>query len=496
MGLCLPLAVLLGYFLAQPLEAGSIAVVVLVISLLSVPLFMKWHHPLLILSWNASANPLFLPGRPSLWALVGLTSLFFAILARSVNPHRRFVQVPSITLPLFFLGAVVMTTAFLTGGIGTRFLGSDRYGGKSYFYILAAIGSYFAFTSQRIPLHRAGLCVGMFFLAGLTSLIGNLAFSAGPPFNFLSAFFVPDPDVERMAASLNVSPEMLRLGALAAAGTAIYSWLLSRHGLRGVLNLKRPWRLFLVLLALVGCLISGFRTSVIFFALIFASVFYFEGLHRTRLMPIMAVVALLAGLLLLSQAEKLPFMAQRALSFVPAIRVNPAAMQVARESTEWRVEMWKEVLPQVPKYLLKGKGYVIEPNDLFMAQVSSFHGFGIQAAGALVAGDYHNGPLSVLIPFGLFGLIGFVWLVVASLRLLYSYYRFGDPALQRINTFLLAAFVAKTLVFMVIYGGFSSELCGFLGLVGLSVSLNGAPQACVEPETSPEALTFFSERVS
>src|SRR6186997_1829434 len=103
MGLCLPLAVLLGYFLAQPLESGSIAVVVLVLSLLSVPLFMKWHHPLLILSWNASANPLFLPGRPCLWMLMALISLFFAILSRSVNSNRRFIQVPSMTKPLMFM---------------------------------------------------------------------------------------------------------------------------------------------------------------------------------------------------------------------------------------------------------------------------------------------------------------------------------------------------------------------------------------------------------
>src|SRR6185436_6358158 len=64
MGLCLPLAVLVGYFLAQPLESGSFAVVLLVLSVLSVPLFIKWHHPLLILCWNVYANPLFLPGRP------------------------------------------------------------------------------------------------------------------------------------------------------------------------------------------------------------------------------------------------------------------------------------------------------------------------------------------------------------------------------------------------------------------------------------------------
>src|SRR5215471_17125942 len=129
MGLCLPLAVLLGYFLAQPLEAGSMAVVLLVISVLCVPLLMKWYHPLLILCWNVTANPLFLPGRPALWALMGMTSLFFGILGRSVNPHRRFVQVPSIIRPVLFLGAVVIITAVLTGGIGFRFFGSERYGG-------------------------------------------------------------------------------------------------------------------------------------------------------------------------------------------------------------------------------------------------------------------------------------------------------------------------------------------------------------------------------
>ena len=36
--LCLPLAVLIGYFLAEPLESGSIAIVVFVMSVLCLPL--------------------------------------------------------------------------------------------------------------------------------------------------------------------------------------------------------------------------------------------------------------------------------------------------------------------------------------------------------------------------------------------------------------------------------------------------------------------------
>ncbi len=64
MGLSLPLAVLLGYFVAEPMELGSLAVVVFVLVMLSFPLLMKWHYPLLVLSWNAAFCPAFLVGRP------------------------------------------------------------------------------------------------------------------------------------------------------------------------------------------------------------------------------------------------------------------------------------------------------------------------------------------------------------------------------------------------------------------------------------------------
>ena len=130
-----------------------------------------------------------------------------------------------------------------------------------------------------------------------------------------------------------------------------------------------------------------------------------------------------------------------------------------------------------------------------MAQQSAVRGFGIQAASALVAGDYHNGPLSVLIPFGIFGFLAFLWLIGACIRLLYYFHRYGDPALQRINTFLLASFLAKIALFLFVFGAVSNDLFSFLGLVGLAVSLNGAPQVATEPETSTEVLHIAPERV-
>src|SRR3954447_2580867 len=89
-GVCLPLAVLIGYFLAEPLESGSQAVVVLVLAVLSIPLFMRWHYTLLIGSWNAVCLLYFVPGHPTLYLAMTFTSLFFSLLNRSVGRNLPF----------------------------------------------------------------------------------------------------------------------------------------------------------------------------------------------------------------------------------------------------------------------------------------------------------------------------------------------------------------------------------------------------------------------
>jgi hypothetical protein len=190
-------------------------------------------------------------------------------------------------------------------------------------------------------------------------------------------------------------------------------------------------------------------------------------------------------------AEKLPLVIQRTISFLP-LKVSPIAERSASGSTEWRVNIWKTVLPEIPKYLLKGKGYAMDPQAMFLESESARRGedpsFGIQ-----LVGDYHNGPLSVIMPFGIFGVIGFVWFIAASIRLLLRNWRCSDPRLKLINTFLLAAFVARIVFFCFVFGGLYSELFIFTGLVGLSVSLNGQPKPQTDEQPSEEeALEAFS----
>jgi hypothetical protein len=491
LALCLPLAVLVGYFLAEPLDSGSMAVVLLVISVLTVPVLIKWHHPMLVLSWNAIIAPTFLPGQPFVWMLMAGTSLLFALLNRSVNSSNQFIYVSSLVKPILFLGGVVVATAMLNGGLGLRSLGAEHYGSRNYLYILAAIMGYFAFTSVRIPVEKSKLYLAMFFLPALTGLIPNLVYNAGRSWYFLFSFFPSSSVMEQVTGDTALDPGIVRVTGFSFVGPCLYAFVLALYGIRGILDTSKPWRGVLFALAAAACLMSGFRSILILFALTFAAVFYLEGLHRTKLLPAMLGCALLCGAIVLPMTEKLPLVVQRTLSFLPT-RVDPIVERATVDSTAWRVELWKRVLPEIPDHLIKGKGYSLDPNEMYMAQEDARRHAGDPFRGSLLCGDYHNGPLSVIVPLGLFGVFGFLWLLVAGVRYLLLNYRMGDPGLKEINTFLLGAFVAKIIFFMAVFGSLYSDLCFFTGILGMSVSLNGAPEPQIEEETTEEAIEAFS----
>jgi hypothetical protein len=254
MGLSLPLAVLLGYFVAEPMELGSLAVVVFVLVVLSIPLLMKWYYPLLVVAWNAAICPAFLPGRPALWCIMAFVGLLFAVLSRAVSANARFVIEPSITKPLLALTGVVVGTGLLTGGFGMNMLGSGHYGGRKYFSFLAAIAGYFVLTSRRIPPHRTGLYVALFFLSGVTFAVGDLIGFAGPEFDFLRLFIPSQSSLDGATFQDPVfsAARILRPSGLVPAAGCMYCYLLARFGFRGLVDLTRPWRLLLLLLVLAA----------------------------------------------------------------------------------------------------------------------------------------------------------------------------------------------------------------------------------------------------
>jgi hypothetical protein len=480
-------AVVLGYLLVNPMVRNNQMAVGLILGVILSPILLKWYHPLLIFTWNAAIIFFFLPGKPNIVFLMSIVGFGVAALSRCLTDKARFHHDRWLTLAvLAFVGAVIIT-AYSTGGIGVRSAGSSTYGGKKYFFIFGAAMGYFALVSRGVPRHRIMLYCSVFFLSTLTSILSYVIWKAGPGAYVLFAFFPPEmmglQAIEGMGRG-----GMVRLPGLSSSAAACCFFLLLRFGIRGLLNIHKPWRGIAFLIFIAASLYGGFRSVLLLIVMTFAIQFFLEGLHRTRFLPILAGVCVAMAAISLPFIKSMPLSVQRTLSVLPILEVDPIAEADARESTEWRVDMWKRLWPMIPKYFWKGKGYSIDPVDLYFAHEGVRRGTLRNFEPALVAGEYHNGGLSVLIGFGILGLITFVMILVASIRVLIRHVRHGDPELRTINVFLLAHFIARTISFFAVFGAVASDVFMFLGIVGLGISVNMGSKKKITPEEAAEEL--------
>jgi hypothetical protein len=413
------------------------------------------------------------------------------LLNRALGWDIRFFRARNVSKSLIAIAIVVIVTAYLSGGVGFFIFGSRSIGSKRYLYILLGILAYFGFSSVTIPRRWAGVAVAVFFLSSLTGAIGYLAAWGGPPFYYLVELFPIESALDELSSTgLELTNNSFtRYGGLLNIGLGLSCFLFARYGARGLFDMSRPWRFALMAVAFVLIMFSGFRSAVIMLLVTFALMFYVEGLFRTRLFPILTLTVVLVMAASLPFISKMPLAVQRSLAFLP-LNVDPIVSRSAEDSSDWRFEMWKEVIPTVPKYLIKGKGLALTPTDMEMiAQAQQFGGIATSYEASMLAGDYHSGPLSLIIPFGLFGVAAFLWFLWASLQVLRKNYLYGDPVLRRSNTFLYTFFIIRIIAYFFVFGSFYSDLVYFATLIGLSVSLNGGVAGPRDEDDLMEAET-------
>ncbi|MDE3100069.1 MAG: O-antigen ligase family protein [Verrucomicrobiota bacterium] len=471
---CVPLAILAGYWLMLAVNEEtrfSFGVVGTLLLVLCLPILLRWHNPLLLLAWNLPVAIFFINGAPNMFLLMVPVSLLISILQRATNPKFHFVRAPQITLPLCALILVILITAKLTGGFGLRSMGGSVMGGRKYIFLLVGIFGYFALTAQRIPPQRARLYTALFFLSGVASALSDLATRF--PIPVVPLLF--GEDISMLTARFNPY-STLRFAGVGLAGTAVFTYMLVRHGIRDSflapsLNV-RLFRMMALFLSFAAIFFGGFRSAVLFAALVFLLQFFLEGLHRTKLLPIGLFLASLTAMTCLPFTEKLPPAVQRSICFLP-VQVDPSVRMDAQASLDWRVKMWQAILPEVPQHLLLGTGYAIATSDFQFMGNSAFHEINPAQQALALAGDFHNGPLSVILPFGIWGMVAMVWFVLAGIWALYRNYRYGDPEFKIINTALFALFVSRALMFFFAAGFFQLDIAAFAGYLGFGIALNG-----------------------
>lgn len=475
--ICSLIAIVVGYWAVSAASAptrSALSLMGFVALALTTPIFLRWHHPLLVFSWNLPASIFFLQGNPLVaFAMIGI-SLGISLLQRATNRNMRFIHAPQITLPLCLLIAVALVTAHFTGGIGLHSLGSDVMGGKKYVQLILGLLGFFALTARRVPPEKAGLYVGLFFLSGCASVISDFA-SLIPSGMAFIYYVIPASGYLRTD----------RLAGTGSAAMAIFTFMMIRYGVRGIFLGGKLWRPIVFALAFFGIFLGGFRSAVGLAAIAFVIQFFLERLHKTKLLPLFIFLGIFAATLCVPFSDKLPLPAQRALAWLP-LKIDPLVRADAQGSLDWRLDMWQALLPQVPQHLWLGKGYAITQEDWEVMSGTMNFRVTDPAEQALALGmNYHSGPLSVILPFGVWGCIAVIWIFIAGLWALYRNHRYGDERLKIINTALYALFITHVITFFFIFGDLASDTITFAGYLGLSICLNGG--ICKKTASAPAA---------
>jgi hypothetical protein len=470
----IPLAIVVGYMLTNPLDYGTLGFFGLVALLLISPIIIKWHYPLMIFALSSPIYCFFLKGDPPLMQVAVILSLGVSIIERTVNSDKRFISVPIMTWPLMFTVAMVVITAELTGGIGLKALGGPVSGGKKYVELFIGLASFFAITSRVIPKHQRNLYVAFFFLSGVLQFVSDLFPFLPSPLNYINLLIPPSG----MAANADgVTFGLTRLGSFAASAGVVANFMLAKYGLTGIFRADRPLRFLSFFLLMVLTFLGGFRIVLVAYLMMGFWLFFFEGLYRTRLSLVLVMGAVLGAALLVPFAQKLPFTFQRALTVLPFLKLDPLAVADAEGSKKWREEIWADTWPKVPQYLLLGKGFALTAQDFTMMGsevfANDFNAKMDRSESALaISSDFHNGPLSTLIPFGIWGAISFLWVSLTMLYILNRNYRYGDPELKTVNTFLLVLGIQGIFGFYFIFGSYFNDVGAYARLAGFSIALN------------------------
>ena len=493
-GVCALSASSLAYLLTRPLDFTTVLLLLLMGAVLTFPLLLRYSYPLLIVSLLMPVSLFFLKGSPPLWMLLMSFSLGIAVVERAISGKSRFLFIPQITVPLLVLGFVVFMTAEMTGGMGFRSLGSEVFGGKKYAFTFAGILVFFAISSQPIPAEKVRTYTALFLLGALPSFLGDLAAIMPGGLHFIYLFISPgEAGMDDMGNYTDLELGVSRMGGFGGAALGVFLWLLARNGVRGIFMVWRPWRTLTFCLAFVIIGLGGYRSAIMQAMMIFAVLFFLERLHRTPLL----FVFLLGGIVLAGAmapfASRLPFVIQRSLAFLP-LTLNPEAVASAQASSTWRMDMWTALLPEVPKHLLLGKGLAIPAetyNEMTSAAIIYNGQIDSSQQSLALTGDYHNGPLSVILPFGIWGAFAFGWFLWAAVWVLYRNYKFGDRSNLTLNRFMLCFFLVKIVIFSTVFGSLSTDLCFFTSYVGFSIAINHG--VCRERTATQPATAELSQ---
>lgn len=409
----LALAVVVGFGLVN---TQAMTLLQIVTGLVLAGCFFLGRRIWLIIPFFVALNLNFrIPGQPNALLMGQVLFVSFSVLLLLMRklPYRlQFTELEWWVLILLSLVAQV----YVRNPVGVGLFGSEMVGGKPYALFAIGLISCLLLAGLRVPPGELKWVLRLSIIGGILNFGLNLVGRFVPTLGF---YYGAAGVGEQVTEGVPNPERATRIGFLGNAAKNISVWVSAF--ISPLRSLMRPLWLLLILLSLAFAAMSGFRNTIAAVGLTYTLALYYRGGFVHIAVSAMMGILALALLAIVNSAMPLPPNAQRALSFLPGTW-EESVRRDAEKSTDWRVEIWEEVLLTdrwiENKWLGDGLGFTARELRAHMAardgNLAGVSGFDAHRENILASGDYHSGPVQTIRTIGYIGLFFFL---LAMIRL-------------------------------------------------------------------------------
>jgi hypothetical protein len=399
--------------------------------------------------------------------VIGFSVLMF--LARNLPFRLHFSEIEWWMLLLF----LCVVQVYLRNPVGLNMFGGSQVGGRPYVVFIVAFFTALILCGLRVPPGQLKTALKLSILGGVLNLAVGLLGWVWTPFGYW--FGVADTRAD--------APE-IQQGAVDTGRASRINFIVHMPIMlaRLVSSFRNPiWAIFsirwapLLLLSIALAAASGFRNVVAAVGLTYLVGIFYRGGIVALLASSLAACVGVALLALFNMAIPLPANIQRSLSFLPGTWDERYILD-SKSSTDWRVEMWREVLftDRWIENKMFGDGLGFSTRELALQgqlqETKRTTGLGISGFDAareyvLINGDYHSGPVSAVRTIGY---VGLAVMLLMQLRLMVHAHR----QIQRCRGtewFPVALFFGIPIIW---YPIFFTFIFGGFGLDGIAILMN------------------------
>ena len=469
-------AIYLGKMTAQG-QVGTIAMVVLgVIAIASLLHFRERVWVIIPVLWPFYGAIPILPlpfALKDIGVMVGFVAIVTCIALKLVRLRPRFTYLDA----LLYLNALWLFVALVRNPVGFFESDSERVGGRPYVAALFGIVAYWT-LSRLVASERTMRNLPKFILGGVATVFFiNVLLIAAPVIAPFAAQFYTGFDLYfvdgisevasgRTAGEAAIDAGTVRIELFRDIGNYTIIFLCAYFYPPTLLNPTKWKRSLFFTLAMVGLLLSGFRSFLIYAVAMFLLGSFFRkgwvAVFRTTATGMLAAFLLMLGH---GTVYQLPFAAQRALAVIPSFLrptdLDEIAVAAGESSTDWRVEMWIQALT-TNRYIadkILGDGFGMTKAQLTAHQRLATSGRVTHEdtqEHMAISGDFHSGPVSTIRVVGYVGLgLVYILIIAVAKRSIGLIRRAkGSPLFEPVLFFLMPL-VFEPLWFTFVFGAYS-----------------------------------------